>query len=198
MSKHPFVERMLPAGREAIDVFGVKYRVFRVRPTAHGFDVLLGTPAAGGAKRSLQVIITPALKRYMLSYKSCSLENTRELPLSAATCFRIATKIETAGKRHSKSWWLSKINDLETLTLKEISLKYNISKNRICSIRQELSCNKTSVRRVTVNEITVRILESGHPTKLIADAWDVPVRAVQRARLRLRQRKDVSAFEAVP
>lgn len=197
MSKHPFVEQIISSGREAVDVFGVKHLVMRVRPTLHGFDVLLGKPVPGNAKGPCRVIITPALKRHMLSYKDHTLNNSRDLPLCSMTGFNIATKIGIEAKEKSRGWWSSKLDDLNTLTTDQFSAKYKISKKSILNRRGEISGPRINTRRVILNEKTTKVLESKHTTRLIADAWGVSSDAVQRARRRLRQRKDASAFEAV-
>jgi hypothetical protein len=99
---------------QATDWAGMRWDVREYRPTAHGFDVLVGWPKGeprGRGGRGVATILTVELAQYLTATRSRDVE----LPIGGTTVKRLRTKV---GLRWSwDDWWAAREVDLLTMTL---------------------------------------------------------------------------------
>lgn len=112
------------------------------RPTAHGFDVLLGRPAAdtansGGIARGRggpRVIVTPELHRYLETRRYPA--RGVHLPIGRKAVKSPKRRAFAAGLRHllglnwladHAAWWEARADDLADLTLEAFAARHGVS-----------------------------------------------------------------------
>lgn len=109
---------------DALDVAGILWQVREARPTAHGFDVLIGWPDGaprGRGGRGVATIITPALARYLTATRPRDVV----LPIGATAVKRLRA---TLGLKWSYAdWWTARKDDLRAMTLEAFCARHGCS-----------------------------------------------------------------------
>src|SRR5258708_39963630 len=108
------------------DAFGVRWDIDEVRPTMHGFSILLGWrhghPRGRCFGRS-SVILTRALARYLKLFRANPAK--AELPISFASIVNLRKKLGHHWTKDRRRWWEERQEDLSQLT--DLALRRSIS-----------------------------------------------------------------------
>ena len=109
---------------QASDWAGNTWDVRERRPSAHGFDILIGWPQGaerGQGGRGVAVIISVELAQYLTKTR---LRDT-ELPIGNTTVKRL--RREVGASWSWDDWWIARSEDLLALTLEAFCAKHGCS-----------------------------------------------------------------------
>ena len=108
----------------AVDVHGQAWDVREYRPTAHGFNIVVGWPhgaTRGRGGRGVAVAPTQALAEYLALTRLRDIE----LPIGGTTIRRL--RRELGIHWDWDVWWRSRRDDLLNLTLEQCCTRYGCS-----------------------------------------------------------------------
>jgi hypothetical protein len=108
----------------ATDWIGRGWDVRERRPTAHGFDVLVGWPQdapRGRGGRGVAVILTPEIAHYLASTRQRDLD----LPIGLTAAKRMRRELDVSWSWDA--WWSDRRNDLLSMTLEAFCAKHGCS-----------------------------------------------------------------------
>lgn len=109
---------------QATDYAGTDWDVRERRPTAHGFDILIGWPAEdrrGKGGRGVAVIITAELAQYL----QVTRVRDTTLPIGMTTVKRLRREVGIAWSWGA--WWSQRADDLRTMTLQAFCDRHGCS-----------------------------------------------------------------------
>jgi len=109
---------------QATDYAGNGWDVRERRPTAHGFDVLIGWPhgeARGRGGRGVAVILTAELARYL----SATRQRDIDLPIGLTASKRLRGALGVSWSWDD--WWAARQEDLLSMTLEAFCQRHGCS-----------------------------------------------------------------------
>lgn len=126
------------------DLFGCWWEVREARPTAHGFDLLLGRPlddegntGRGGAR----VIPTRALYRYWHRRRMLRDSSIYDLPVSRTAIKAARKHLRLNVYEDHRRWWLKRTDDLRHLTLEQFARRHGRHSSQISVARATLTAS---------------------------------------------------------
>lgn len=120
---------------EATDFSGFPWEVRERRPTAHGFDVLIGWPkkaTRGKGGHGVAVIVTAELARYLQSTRLRDVD----LPIGTTTVKRMRADIGVSWSWDG--WWAARSDDLRSMTLRAFCGRHGCSMGAASQRRAQL------------------------------------------------------------
>lgn len=119
----------------ATDWLGRGWDVRERRPTAHGFDVLIGWPqdeARGRGTRGVAVVPTPQLAAYLSETRQRDID----LPIGITAAKRLRREIGVSWSWDA--WWAARRADLLSMTLEAFAARHGCSIGAASQRRAEL------------------------------------------------------------
>jgi hypothetical protein len=107
------------------DAFGVRWDIGEIRPTKHGFPILLGWRQGhprGRCYGRSSVILTRALARYLKRVRANPAK--ADLPISFASIVNLRKKLGHHWTKDRRLWWEERQEDLSNLTEPQFAKKY--------------------------------------------------------------------------
>lgn len=109
---------------QATDYAGVRWDVRETRPTAHGFDILIGWPQGeprGRGGRGVAAILSVELARYLAETRPRDID----LPIGRTTFKRLRSELGLAWSWDA--WWADRVDDLLSMTLEAFCARHGCS-----------------------------------------------------------------------
>ena len=106
------------------------------RPTAHGFDILIGWPQGeprGKGGRGVAVILTAELARYLAETRQRDID----LPIGLTAAKRLRRELGVSWSWDA--WWADRADDLQALTLADFCTRHGCSMGAASQRRAALS-----------------------------------------------------------
>ena len=108
----------------ATDHAGQAWDVRESRPTAHGFDILIGWPQGeprGKGGRGVAVILTAELARYLSETRQRDID----LPIGLTAAKRLRRELGVSWSWDA--WWADRAEDLQAMTLADFCARHGCS-----------------------------------------------------------------------
>jgi len=171
----------------ANDAWDDAWDVREARPTAHGFEVLLGWPAGARGKGygGPRVIPTRPLVDYLERHRRDAA--VWQLPIGRGAIKRLRRLLGHNRYSDADAWWQARLDDLSTMTIEEFASRHNrkhsaVERAMLAYVGKR--CRDAGWYRVPgVREILVGDLPRAHVAYLL----HISVGAVGRLRWMLRQ-----------
>ncbi|QCO07469.1 hypothetical protein [Azospirillum argentinense] len=163
----------------APDAWGDLWRVEEVRPTAFGFDVLLGRPVDGG-RGGKKAIITAALAAHFEAHRLAPAG--LDLPLSKTTVKRIRRVLGHHRQIDNAAWWDERVDDLIRLTAAEFAGRHSVKEDTAAAARIRILGTTQREAGWWKAPDVVALLHSGLPTSEVAAILDLAAVSVRRLR----------------
>jgi hypothetical protein len=109
---------------QATDHAGNPWDVRETRPTAHGFEVMIGWPqgeARGQGGRGVAVILTAELARYLVETRQRDID----LPIGLTAAKRLRRELGVSWSWDA--WWQARQEDLQAMTLQAFCERHGCS-----------------------------------------------------------------------
>ncbi len=111
---------------------GMTWLVRERRPTARGFEMLIGWPDHAGRQGST-VIMTPALAEYL---RTVERPRDIDLPIGRSTINRLRAALDL--RFDWDAWWAARSDDLRTMTLAAFCARHRCSTGAASQRRAQL------------------------------------------------------------
>lgn len=154
--------RAKPIIGQTVDHEGRTWDVTEVRPTVHGFDLLLGWPEdldrGLGRGRSRVILTTELVELITSSDKSQDIDLPAEVQH-----IRKRLGLTKPNKPHLSrpvQWWLERMRDMLSLTTTDFAAKHGVSNAYVCKWRKNL----TGMTAKEGNAVRKGLRHAGNPT----------------------------------
>jgi hypothetical protein len=173
------------------DAFGVRWDIGEIRPTKHGFPILLGWrqghPRGPCFGRS-SVILTRALARYLKSVRANPAK--ADLPISFASIVNLRKRLGHHWTKDRRRWWEKRQEDLSQLTEPQFGKKYRRKSSVVRYARIRFVGRIRRPEGWWQTDETLAVLQSAKAHRIAAKELGISFMMVRRLRERANSLKD--------
>jgi hypothetical protein len=175
---------------KAKDAWGDMWDVRESRPTAHGFDILIGWPEGlrGKGFGGPRAIATPQLLAYMELHSLDRDGSIYDLPVGRTTVRRLRRLMGMNYYEASYDWWIERMPDLALMDGVEFARLHGVHGAAVSIWRKELLGEKRLRDPFWWKEDPAKsLLLSGYPSAYIADRLEIAASTVRVLRRKLKE-----------
>jgi hypothetical protein len=179
---------MRPRHRAVRDIWDDRWTVYQIRPTSHGWPVLLGKPAIrerGPDRRGgNRVIVTQPLADYLQECRYA--RGSIRLPIGGTTIKRLRRVLGHNIYDDMLDWWVDHSDDLLALTKGEFGRRYGFSPARASQMQVAFFGRRLRPNNWWRKPPASDLLRGDLPRAYVADRLGISAGSVGRLRWILR------------
>lgn len=189
-------------GLQIQDVEGVLWQVREARPTAHGFDLLLGYPINPGAGKKVwmnlnRIVPTRALADYFHEHRADTYANFN-LPATQSSLVAVRRKLGYNFDKDRQAIWRERLPDLKSLTPDEFAKRYQVSREQAVWWRRTLVGSNERAHHWWREPAVLELLHSRMSLSKLAEALGISRSYACQLRRQAVQLNRARSFSAVP
>ncbi|MFL5244112.1 MAG: hypothetical protein ACJ8FY_18565 [Gemmataceae bacterium] len=175
------------------DAFGVRWDIGKIRPTRHGFPILLGWRqghARGRCFGRSSVILTRALARYLKGVRANPAK--ADLPICFASIVNLRKRLGHHWTKDRRRWWEERQGDLSNLTEPQFAKKYRRKSSVVRYARIRVVGRIRRREGWWQTDETLAVLRSAQTHRIAAKELGISLMTVRRLRDQAKSLKDRS------
>jgi hypothetical protein len=173
------------------DAFGIRWDIAEIRPTIHGFPILLGWRQGhprGRCYGRSSVILTRALARYLKRVRANPAK--ADLPISFASIVNLRKKLGHHWTKDRRRWWEERHEDLSRLSEQLFAKKYQRRRSVVRYARISVVGRIRRPEGWWQTDETLAVLRSAKTHRIAAKELGLSFMMVRRLRDRAKSLKD--------